>query len=1005
MIGPLLLVALQASVVGPEEYVVGEIARGDERFELVVRGARRTIHGDRHRIVVTGAGTHVLQMRAVGCEGALLLLDERDQVVDSGCEGDLEGLRLLELTAPAGGAEWTVLVAAEVGQQGPYSLFLRDPGAVVQGEEPGNESVFAVRDPFGPHETLFYDGSFCGEALYIRDRERLEQQLRFLERVNESMDILGGDDTQRGAFKLAQAARLVIQCRLAEAEPLVLEALADVRRPERRDPEQEIYALNLLNTIYLDQCLVAKARANLDAMVSLLEQPGVGGPWRVHTLCNLGQSRIELGDLEQGLAVLAKCLDLAGELEPEPGRLTFAAQALVASGYADSGAFEEALAIYEELVPLGERLFSEGALTPLGVAARRLAMLVHLGRHAGVEEGLNQLLRRSDALVGEMHPLRAVLLAELGRVHAARGDLARAIEVTGEALRIFEAIDLPFDAASIRYELGRLHWRSGDHARAWLLLFEAVDATDRHLASSLLLLSERERFRLAGQLRARLDGLLELGMHLEDEVRGRQAYAAVLAWKGRVSRGFGRLLRGAQASGDPELVRLRGRLQEATAALALEALGGRDEGSHRRLGELREHRELLERELTRRLGEPEAHGRTPEDVLEQLPTGSVFVDFLLYRARLEHGRPASQRLAAWVLSPGASPALRRVELGESTPIREAMRAYLALVAEDRPSSAQGAALRRLVWDPLAVAVAAGDSLFLSPDGFLAGLPFEILPLDDGKYLLEEHGVVYTEGAVTVPRGVRADLPSLLLVGGIRYGPKPLSLGGDAAWNQLPWTEHEARGIETLHRECFGERAARLLLTDVTPTEGRLRSEMPRFAVLHLATHGYSFLAEERNRAVEPSRGDTAPITIEVSAAEITGALTGIACAAPSADGEDGVLSADEVALLDLAGVDLVVLSSCYGASGSPELGEGLLGLRRSFLLAGARTVIGALWEVSDRTTVELMDDFYTSLWRNGSTVVEAFRDARLAMLARRRAARFDDGSPASWGAFVLQGEP
>ena len=113
--------------------------------------------------------------------------------------------------------------------------------------------------------------------------------------------------------------------------------------------------------------------------------------------------------------------------------------------------------------------------------------------------------------------------------------------------------------------------------------------------------------------------------------------------------------------------------------------------------------------------------------------------------------------------------------------------------------------------------------------------------------------------------------------------------------------------------------------------------------------------------------------------------------------DDGVLTAEEVTGLDLDGTELVVLSACQTGLGTVEPGEGVFGFRRSFVLAGARTVILSLWQVPDDPTRELMDDLYRLL-RDGRPRAEALREAKLCLRTR-----YPDA--ASWAAFICQGDP
>ena len=119
--------------------------------------------------------------------------------------------------------------------------------------------------------------------------------------------------------------------------------------------------------------------------------------------------------------------------------------------------------------------------------------------------------------------------------------------------------------------------------------------------------------------------------------------------------------------------------------------------------------------------------------------------------------------------------------------------------------------------------------------------------------------------------------------------------------------------------------------------------------------------------------------------------------------EDGLLTAEEVSWIDLGGCDLVVLSACETSLGTEKGGEGMIGLRRAFRLAGARSVVSSLWSVDDETTGELMRAFYWNLWIEEMSRSEALRQAQLEMLRMQRI-RGDGVAPFYWGAFVLHGE-
>jgi CHAT domain-containing protein len=170
---------------------------------------------------------------------------------------------------------------------------------------------------------------------------------------------------------------------------------------------------------------------------------------------------------------------------------------------------------------------------------------------------------------------------------------------------------------------------------------------------------------------------------------------------------------------------------------------------------------------------------------------------------------------------------------------------------------------------------------------------------------------------------------------------------------------------------------------------------------------------------------------------LAGANTWLRGGTPPDDARNGLLTAADVTALDLTGTELVVLSACRTGLGAIQAGEGVLGLRRSFEIAGARTLVLSLWKVDDLATTLLMEQFYQRLLAGRDTDV-ALRDARLRVrdltvgdirrrwlspevverlsggvpAARERLlglAAADDGHrpfehPFYWGAFICQGD-
>ena len=116
------------------------------------------------------------------------------------------------------------------------------------------------------------------------------------------------------------------------------------------------------------------------------------------------------------------------------------------------------------------------------------------------------------------------------------------------------------------------------------------------------------------------------------------------------------------------------------------------------------------------------------------------------------------------------------------------------------------------------------------------------------------------------------------------------------------------------------------------------------------------------------------------------------------DAGNCVITAMEAATMSLGGTELVVLSACESGLGVIQVGEGVMGLRRAFALAGAQTVIMTLWEVPDRYTKEVIVGFYNRALPRTQGRSAALREAQLALKKQRPDPRF-------WGAFVCEGDP
>ena len=119
--------------------------------------------------------------------------------------------------------------------------------------------------------------------------------------------------------------------------------------------------------------------------------------------------------------------------------------------------------------------------------------------------------------------------------------------------------------------------------------------------------------------------------------------------------------------------------------------------------------------------------------------------------------------------------------------------------------------------------------------------------------------------------------------------------------------------------------------------------------------------------------------------------------------DDGILTSEEIATLDLSTIDWAVLSACQTGLGEIHAGEGVLGLRRAFEVAGTRTVIMTLWKVNDQSAAMWMEALYEQRLRGRKSTADAVREATLQMLQAQRS-RTGSAHPFHWGPFVAVGD-
>ena len=666
--------------------------------------------------------------------------------------------------------------------------------------------------------------------------------------------------------------------------------------------------------------------------------------------------------------------------------------------------------------------------------AKRLDALAQvnegLGKFPEAQSLYQQALDIYEKAFGPYHPQIATTLQNLAVLYDYQGDFEKGQHLYLRAIAIDEKA-LGKDHPEVAIELVNLalsYAGSGNYRKSLETFIKANKIQMKKIDTILSFTSERQKLSCLKEVDWGFNGFFTLvANHLSsDREAVREAANIVLQKKGIVLESQIRLHSKSVGEKNPALLGLfqnLQRLREQIATLSFQKPNrGNINALRTQIDKLKEEKELLEGQLARFSQEYHFEKRiaraTVDDLAQYLPKGSVLIDFtkpqfLDFQAKREEGLYGPRHYLAFLIYPAGEGDLQLFDLGEAEDIDKVITSFKReiqqlqgigrLGSQNTKLKESSSKLYDLVFSPLRPSVGGRSRIFISPEGDLNLVPFEALVQKNGRYLVEDFTISY----VTTGRDVLAadrqerekrdaviladpdfDLKSTQTVGeqGDRSSierahrtKRPHNRSsemGQLHFPPLPMTKREGYAIfKTLKDE--------LRVLPVLYMKGKALEEVLKAVqsplILHIATHGF-FLRDQTQAFAEEARDQEVSTENPLlrSGLALAGANTVLAAHTEGEDFEDGILTAEEVCGLNLQGTDLVVLSACETGLGDVKIGEGVFGLRRAFIQAGARTLVTSLWRVSDESTVNLMEDFYKNLKTMDKG--EALRQAQLKLM-------------------------
>jgi CHAT domain-containing protein/tetratricopeptide (TPR) repeat protein len=766
------------------------------------------------------------------------------------------------------------------------------------------------------------------------------------------------------------------------------------------------------------------------------------------TLNNIGVAYSRLGEREKSLDYYQQALSLRQSIGDKPGE----ASTLTSIGqlYASSGEVPKALEFYRQALALrktaGDRLGEATTIDYIGIA---FSSMGEREKALGYHQQALELRRVTGDLRGEAHTL-----SNLGYVYNASGDAPKAIDFYNQSVVLFRRVGDRQNEASALYGLARVERNTGNvsearhHIEAALSLFEDVraNAGAEQLRASYFASNQ-------GAYQFYIGLLME--MHRLEPTRGHDALALQTSERAR-ARSLLEMLVESRADirqgVDPALLeRERNLKQEINAKAQRQMQLTGQKSSEQRLAQLNkdisaleDEHEQLQAELRRRspayaaLTQPHPLGL--KDIQQQLEPNTLLLEYSL----------GDERSYLWVVTQNS---MKTYELPKQEQIQKvALQVYESLTARSVVKSLETLAQRqtRIVQADIQFQRTASElsQMILAPaaaelgtkrlvvvaDGALQYVPFAALSVgssqlsvakgraaatgpwttDHGQLpnyrpLILDHEVVSlpSASALAVQRQTLANrkraAKAIALIADpvfstsdVRFKARARALeSGESASSQTTSAD-ATRILEHLPGSSTGQLAIRRLpftrqeaeqILAVSPATSNLKAldfranrsiatsgELSNYRYVHFATHAY----------LDTERAGLSAIVLSLVDEE--------------GKPQDGFLRTHDIYNLKLP-AELVVLSACETGLGKDVKGEGLDGLMRGFMYAGARRVVVSLWNVNDKATAGLMQRMYTGILKNNKTPAASLRAAQIEML---RVKQWQ--SPYYWAAFVMQGE-
>jgi CHAT domain-containing protein len=769
--------------------------------------------------------------------------------------------------------------------------------------------------------------------------------------IMESLAATYNSIAHRGkAMSILQRAKEIKEKNFGKTDPRLASTLRDIA--------YTVFATGDYNSSYLyaEQAdkLVQPVRESNPSLVSSIK-------------VLMGVILSQLGFYDMALQAYQEAIQLNAKTSDQNASFYDGSFSGIAQVYESQGNFGEALGIYKKILDFQHGNLGRDSAASANTQRAIATLHFKMGEH---QKAIDLLLPLVSSNFSNDQTGRVLTLNNLGMAYEGNSDFESAIKYLDQSLELGREINGPTHPITIQTlaNIASLSAKMGNESRARSTAMQWVAALEDR-RESVFNLSEGERLLWVNQN-------FNFGIPVTC-LKPNQIADIILRWKGVVldsileDRAIYRRI--STSEGGPKLVEDIQSKKNQVAALLAEKNYDR-----KKFEELQRSVELMETSIA---NQAMSDGRarifslvSHDQIVDCIPKSAAVIDFVSYFDPIKK----ENAYAASIID--AQGNIQIAIIDDAAKVNDLVTEYRKniLTRDNKLLSSTLRSLHEKVWKPIQSKLSNDTKIvFLGAEGMLNFVSFATLLDEKNEFLCNTFDFRYIGSGRDLLKKTDQPKPKKIaiyadpdfsseIVLTKSFGMRTLDLGkAEMQLDPLPGSRQEAQVVSEVASNAG--LSSEIQMGEEASEQNLAKIQAP--SILHLATHGFfvgfSDDTKSASRGMKPVSTTQTPPTIfnpmRQGAITLAGAQNTLrkwdtgSYPDPS---NDGILTAEEVAGINLAGTWLVVLSSCDSGKGMIQAGEGVFGLRRGFLIAGARNLLMTLWPVSDKFGPYFMEDFY-----------------------------------------------